>query len=147
MGSNYTFFFKSILAKSSSSTICPKPSDYWPCVCEKIIAGINPDTLKLSCNRKNLTDSRVSEILDTFLSNPEISPLSHLNFEFNQLTRVPNQVKLFHRLYVIHLQNNSIETIHSGAFMSTRRGGLDRLNVYLNDNKINRVEPGAFQGI
>ena len=31
--------------------------------------------------------------------------------------------------------------------MSTRRGGLDRLNVYLNDNKINRVEPGAFQGI
>lgn len=29
--------------------------------------------------------------------------------------------------------------------MSTR-GGKDRLNVYLTDNKISLIEPGAFQG-
>ena len=72
--------------------------------------------------------------------------MSHIILTDNRLTRVPNQVKLFERLYVVHLQNNSIETVQSGAFMSTR-GGKDRLNVYLTDNQIRLIEPGAFQGL
>ena len=128
--------------------MCPKASDYQPCACDKIIAGINPNTLRLSCGSKNLTDSRLSDILDAFVSSPEISLLSHLNLADNQLTRIPNQVKLLDRLYVIHLENNLIRTIRSGDFKSTRQGSSsqDRLNVYLSDNRINEIEPNAFQG-
>ena len=127
--------------------VCPNPSDYFPCKCEPEVFFSNGTLIELNCRDKNLNDSRISEILDSFLSAPEVTSLVILNLGSNQLTRVPDQVRRFDRLESIYLEKNIINIVHSGAFVfPVESSNQQRVEIRLNQNEISQVEPGAFQG-
>ena len=123
--------------------VCPPPDSYAPCSCIIDYSEENSDVIQLNCVSKNLTDSEISGILDIFLATPGVSPLGRLDLEYNQLTRIPNQIQFFPQLVWINLQDNKIESIVSGAFnfIST----VEYLS--LNLNPLATISPGAFQGI
>ena len=57
--------------------VCPPVEDYAPCNCTEFV---DSGTINLNCNRQNLTDAQVDRILDSFLLNATISPVSQLFF-------------------------------------------------------------------
>ena len=120
-----------------TAVVCPNPNNYAPCECN----DRGDETVILNCRGKMLDDSRVSEILDAFISTPGVSPLTSLNLWQNQLTRVPLQVKLLNQLEHLDLESNKITTVKSGAFKSNQL-----LSVFLSDNQLTSIDPGAFQG-
>lgn len=121
-----------------TAVVCPYPSDYSPCECN----DRGDETVILNCRGRQLNDSKVSDILDSFISTPGVSPLASLNLWQNKLTRVPKQVKLFNRLEHLDLEGNQIRTVESGAFKSNQL-----LSVFLSDNQLVDIEPGAFEGV
>jgi hypothetical protein len=121
-----------------TAVVCPNPSDYSPCECN----DRGDETVILNCRGRQLNDSKVSDILDSFISTPGVSPLASLNLWQNKLTRGPKQVKLFNRLEHLDLEGNQIRTVESGAFKSNQL-----LSVFLSDNQLVDIEPGAFEGV
>ena len=130
---------------SNTTLNCPPNASYSPCQCdeynpENVTDGIR---ISLDCSRHLLTDSKVSEILDSFLQ-PGVDPLGKMDLSFNKLTTVPDQMKFFPKLDYVSLFNNEIRSIQSsGAF-----NFLKTLTwLYLDNNQLASIAPGAFQGL
>ena len=125
-----------------AAVICPPAEGYAPCACQIDPYG-DGTTIRLNCNNQQLNDGQASAMLDVFLTTPGISPLSWFNFPGNRLTRVPNQFPLFPQLNFVDLGRSSIESVPTGAFNFS-----STLNIlYLNENGLRSIQPGAFQGI
>jgi Leucine-rich repeat (LRR) protein len=126
---------------SLTSSVCLWFGEVLPCKCTP---NYDPDgaLVGLNCRNSSLTDSSVNEILDALLAKPNSTSLSHLYLSENNLTRVPDQVKLFAQLKSVDLSDNRIAAIQSGAFESHQQ----QMMIFLNGNHINRIEPEAFQG-
>ena len=117
---------------------CPPAASVSPCVCRDNNDGV---TVFLNCYNQNLDDTKISQILNTFLSGG-VSPLGRLDLFFNKLTKVPVEIPQFPQLDLVYLYRNSIDSVKSGAFNFGKT--LVRLDLY--DNQIATIEPGAFQG-
>ena len=128
------------VTRPPSIEICPPPEAYAPCYCG--YTSLEPNAIALTCDSFNLTDSEVSDILDTFLSTPDISPLVLLSLRNNQLTRVPSQMQLFTELQVIDLENNAITSVESGTF----KFNADYLSLSLENNQLTTIAPDSFIG-
>ena len=126
----------------SMAGVCPPPGKISPCSCSDL--GNEGLVVQLNCVASNLDDSRASEILNTMISWPRVSPLRLLDFSRNLLTRIPKQLTQFDMLNSIALDNNQISTIESGAFNFSSET-LTRLS--LSSNPITTIQEGAFQGI
>ena len=121
--------------------VCPPPGEISPCSCSDL--GSDGLVIQLSCSSKSLVDSRASEILNTMLSWPGVSPLRSVNFYYNSLTRIPSELSLFPLLNTIRLDNNAISSISTNAF-NFSTATLTSLN--LDSNQITAIQDGAFQG-
>ena len=101
----------------------------------------------LDCSSLNLDDWQTSRILETFLSSGNVNRLRLLNLKNNQLTHVPNQIRLFSHLTRLNLGRNKIRSIKSEDFnfskVSTDDGGIQ---LWLNDNYLRHIEPCALLG-
>ena len=110
----------------------------------------------LNCEDLNLDDAKMSRILNVFLS-------SDLNREFtrridldsNQLTKIPSELSQFKRLQMVYFYYNAITSIKSGDIFnnststdlaSTSSSATRLIRLWLNNNAINHIEAGAFQG-
>ena len=123
----------------AQSTTCPPAASVSPCVCRDNNDGV---TVFLNCYNQNLDDTKISQILNSFLSTSGVSPLGRLDLFFNKLTKVPAEIPQFPQLDLVYLYRNSIDSVKSGAFNFAKT--LVRLDLY--DNQITAIEPGAFQG-
>jgi len=88
----------------------------------------------------------MSRILETFLSSGNVNRLRLLNLKNNQLTHVPNQIRLFSHLTRLNLGRNKIRSIiedFNFSKISTDDGGIQ---LWLNDNYLKYIEPGALMG-
>lgn len=125
---------------------CPTaPNDYWPCQCNINKTKVG-ETNHLDCSNRNLTNSRAGEILRVFLADQEmIQQLKEINFSYNQLSKVPFEIRFFHQTWLIDLSHNKIHSVPSGAFNSsaTKR---QPVKIALDSNKITSIEAKAFQG-
>ena len=125
-----------------TSSVCLWFGEVLPCKCtpnydsDGALVGLN-------CRNSSLTDSSMNEILDALLAKPNVTSLSHLHLSENNLTRIPDQVKLFTQLKSVDLSANQIVAIQSGAFVSHQQ----QMMIFLNGNQISRIEPEAFQGL
>ena len=125
--------------------VCPSPAEsYSPCSCDEY--SQQPGTISLYCAFKNLNDSAVSDILDSFVnasskSQSTISPIAELRLESNLLTRVPDQIRLFQQLHSVQLYGNEIEQIPPAAFNIT----VSPVRIVLYLNRIKTIAPYAFQ--
>ena len=133
----------SVMTPAARTEICPPPETYAPCYC-----GPNfkkPNTIQLSCfefQSLNLTDSEVSDILDVFVTTPDISPMIIFDAHTNQLTRIPSQIKLLNDLISINFYKNSITSVESGTFKFNDKGWF----LDLGANKLTTIPPGTFKG-
>ena len=126
----------------NAEIICPPPESYAPCSCSVDSTG-NGTTVRVGCSFNFLGDVRVSEILDAFLTTPSVSPVSYLTLNWNLLTRVPLQISQFTHLETVLLDQNFIISLPKNAFNFTRPPRY----LWLNNNRLNAIEAGAFQGI
>ena len=112
--------------------------------CSEDSGGYGGDgtSIALSCARNLLGDVRISEILEAFLNTPSISPVSVMHLNSNLLTRIPPQLPKFTQLSTISLDRNFILSFPSNAFNFTRPPKY----LWLNNNRLNGIEAGAFQG-
>ena len=136
--------------------VCPPAESYSPCSCDEYNQQpAAADTITLYCAFMNLNDSKVSDILDSFVNATSaaaaskyddaviISPIAELRLEGNSLTRVPDQIRLFPQLHSVQLYGNNIEHIPSAAFNIT----VNTVRIVLYLNQIKTIAPYAFQSI
>jgi len=125
---------------------CPiSRNDYWPCQCNINKTKVG-NSIHLDCSSRNLTNSRAGEILQVFLSDQKtIQQLEEINLSYNQLTKVPFEIRFFHQTWLIDLSHNKIHSVPSGAFnySATQR---QPVKIALDSNKITSIEAKAFQG-
>ena len=133
----FSCIFVIVIVKAD--VVCPPPDTYAPCRCTEDLSKLGG--VKLDCFERNLSDSNASNILDVFLS-PDISPISILNLSFNQLTRIPSQIRSFPHLQSVFITHNFIESIAFGDFNSTGRDTT--LNFF--HNQLTTIAPVAFTG-
>lgn len=101
--------------------------------------------LVLHCVGRLLTDEEVSDILQVFVSNSNVSSrLVRIDLPRNRLTRIPKQIRHFSQLSKLDLGYNKITHIKSGDFNFTSR--KDSTSLFLHENKISLIEPEAFLG-
>jgi len=87
------------------------------------------------------SDASVSRILDWILLSSS-KTLEILKISLIGITEIPSQIPSFTALTYLNLGSNSISTIKNGALIfSVPVSALE-----LGQNKINSIEPGAFQG-
>lgn len=135
--------------------VCPPAESYSPCSCDEYNQQpAAADTISLYCAFMNLNDSRVSDILDSFVNATSaaaseyddaviISPIAELRLEGNSLTRVPDQIRFLPQLHSVQLYGNNIEHIPSAAFNTT----VNTVRIVLYLNQIKTIAPYAFQSI
>jgi len=127
-----------------SAVVCPPAEAYSPCKCVEtafVREIYKPGTIYLQCYERNLSDLRLSDILDAFLTTPGVSPVGKLGLSFNQLTKVPKQIKLLPQVVAVDLKGNNISSIESGAFNFTTLQFLE-----MQKSQVVNIAPGAFQG-
>ena len=124
-----------------ADVVCPAPDAYAPCRCTEDLPT-NVGGIKLNCFDRNLSGLNASDILDAFLTTPDISPLSTLDLSFNQLISIPSQIRSFPHLQSVYIIHNSIESIAFGDFNITGRDTT--LNFF--NNQLTTIAPGAFAG-
>ena len=140
MQSLLAFAFFLFLAVKAD-VVCPPSFAYAPCICVEI--SERPGTIFVDCWDKPLGDSGVIRVLDAFLTTPNISQVGWVRLFNTQLTRIPDQMKLFPRLFWTDISGNSIPSIESGAFNFTENlEKLDLLGV-----ELTTIAPGAFGGL
>ena len=71
-----------------SPIICPDITSYFPCSCTPDLSIDNDPHITLICDKLNLTDSKMSDILDAFLTTPNVSKILRLALPGNNLTRL-----------------------------------------------------------
>ena len=113
--------------------------------------GFEPNgTMWLNCNRLSLSNEEMSQILNTFIENcKNISLLRQLTAISNFLTLIPHEIRLFPRLTTLNFYDNQIASIEKDDFVfsSGAIGDQDRIILFLDYNKIDYIEPGAFESI
>ena len=96
----------------------------------------------INFDEKQTADALVSRLLDWILlssaNSVEVLILSGVG-----ITNIPSQILSFTALKHLDLSVNSIQTIKNGAL----RFSAPVFSLRLASNKINSIEPGAFQGI
>ena len=126
---------------------CPvSRNDYWPCQCNTNKTKLR-NTFRLDCSNRNLTNSRAGELLTVFISDAQmVKQLEEIDLSYNQLTKVPFEIRFFHQTWLIDLSHNKIHSVQSGAFncSATQRRPV---KIALDSNKITSIEAKAFQGI
>ena len=122
-----------------AAVVCPPKDAFQPCYCFEYIG--KPDTITLDCLQKNLTDSRIGEILIVFLTTADISPVAQIDLTSNQLTRVPIQIRSFSELEDVFLDDNPITSIESGDFNTTRHNPSISIG-----SQLTTIAPGSFKG-
>ena len=147
-----------LILKLSSSlvnadTVYQPEAAYLPCTCNQYSTPLSEvdqyGIIALSCYGENLNDSRVSDILDAFITTPDVSPLTYLNLPSNNLTRVPTQIKSFDQILVVNLRSNAITSIQSSAFYLTDSYNSNPYTYPyfdLTSNQLTTIAPGAFTG-
>ena len=93
-----------ITCVSEATIVCPPEKAILPCQCQELIAR---ETIYLECYSTNLNDTRMGEIIDAFLSDPDVSPITLLSLGNNSLTRVPDRLPLsnYYRVPSLHKEN------------------------------------------
>ena len=124
------------------AAVCP--TEISPCFC---LERAETNTSSLFCVSPNANNiSRVIDVLETFLTTPDISPLESLQFQNGAyrfgMTSIPKQIRHFTKLNRFDVKRNKITFIESGAFNFT----ATLLELDLSDNLITAIAPGAFQG-
>jgi Leucine-rich repeat (LRR) protein len=107
-----------------------------------MISPIDITSSSLVCSGFDLDDIRVSQILNAFLSLGIDAPITTLSLDSNQLTRVPDQIRLFSKLGYLNLNNNLITTVTTGSFNIAVPFEL----VLQYNPTLAIIEAGAFQG-
>lgn len=120
---------------------CPPVEEYSPCICRDDI--FDDGALLLNCDSRNLDDQTASDLLDSFLAHQgDGQPVIRaLRMEYNFLTKIPEQIKLFSELQELYLYENDIETISTGSLTFNAAEKIVGLGT-----KIKTIEPGAFVG-
>ena len=127
-----------------ASIVCPPAANYAPCDCAEN-SSLKPGTIILNCASRNLNDTRVSDILDAFLTTPGVSPVTFIFFPNNQLTYVPSQMKRFTQLGEIYFSQNPIASINANDFNFA--GSANSFSFLdLSRTRLTFIAPGAFQG-
>ena len=106
--------------------------------------------MSLDCVALNLTDQEASTILNTFIRNSRNFTLLHLILlKHNHLTKIPPEIRLFPRLTQLHFGFNLIGSIRAVDFKFTLSKAEDDkvVKLFLSNNQISYIEPGAFEGI
>ena len=137
-----SFVWLMLLPSSSlinAAVVCPPESATSPCGCREYQLKLG--TIYIDCYAQKLNDSQVSDILDIFLASPGVSPFSVLDLRFNQLTRIPTQMKSFKQLLLVLLIENSITSIESGDFNTTRHNPSISIG-----SQLTTIAPGSFKG-
>ena len=129
-----------------ADVVCPPEDAYTPCYCTEYFTTTGQSVITLDCSYANLGDAKASDILDAFLSTPDVSPLGRLNLFRCQLSFIPEQIEYLNQLIYVHLASNNITTIESGAFNFI---GPDNSFRYLtlDSNQVTTIAPGALKGI
>ena len=130
-----------VVSVRAAEAECPSQAAVSPCTCHVCPSDGDQD-LWLYCDNDQLDDVNASRILSAFISTSSkfVSPLREIFFFNNNLTRVPDEVRLFNNLDSITLGNNPIQSIESGSFNLTRK-----LNYLAMGNSVNNIRPGAFR--
>ena len=119
--------------------VCPPSAAIAPCRC-----GVESITgeIALDCFNKHVGDANMSDILDVFLTTPELSALPAIFVEYNDLTYVPHQLKFFPKVDLI-LADNKITIIEKDSlnYQVSGKSAID-----LSDNGLTTIAPGAFRG-
>ena len=136
------FFLVQLSVPVDADVICPPAEAISPCTCREYTTT----TTNLFCREMKLTDSQVSDILDAYLTTPNVSQVGQLLLNYNELlTRVPVQMKSFTQLSETFLSYNSFTSIELGAFNFTDDANpLHYLD--LGFNQLTTIAPGAFKG-
>ena len=125
-----------------AAVICPPIEAISPCACIQQL----PATITYLDSYSNyLNDSQASDILDAYLATPNVSPEGRLELMYNQLTRVPVQMKSFTQLEYASLHQNLITLIESGTF-SAPDDDYPLWYFDLSYNKLTTIAPGASKG-
>lgn len=121
--------------------VCPPPASISPCRCSDL--GSDGLVIQLNCRSASLDDAAASQILDTMLSFPGVSPLRLLDMYDNRLSRVPSQLPQFVLLNSIDLSYNLITNVEYNAFNFST---ATLTSLILSRKSISSIEEGAFQG-
>ena len=121
---------------------CPESSLISPCRC-KLEQYLDDKFMELDCSFRDLNNSMISDVLDAFNSTMK-RPLSRFNLSNNRLTQLPEQLRILDRLRFVNLGHNQIKVVRTGTFKS--KSSKRHTEVFLNDNKIIKIEPNSFQG-
>jgi Leucine-rich repeat (LRR) protein len=101
--------------------------------------------ISLDCNSKRLNDSQTGDLLNAFLTTPGVSQVAWIDLHFNQLTRIPAQIRSFPKLVYIDVSFNTIDVFQSGDFNFVSSNKLTTL--WGNGNRLKSIAPGAFEGL
>jgi len=133
---------------NDANRFCPESESIAPCQC--VNHGLEPNgSMALFCDNLNLNDEEASHILTSFISNnSDFSFLRVVSFKRNLLTRIPHEIRHFPRLTQMNFGNNQIDTIRAVDFNFTSPiiYNHEIVLIFLYSNKINYIEPGAFDG-
>jgi len=120
--------------------VCPPTTSYTPCKCIESPANY----ISINCFGLGLNDSRMREILTSFLTTPGVNSVAYLYLQSNKLTYVPREIKFFTQATDVELYNNNISSIESGVFNFSGPLPLSRLE--LSTIQLTTIAPGAFKG-
>jgi len=101
--------------------------------------------ISLDCNSKSLDDSLTGDVLNAFLTTPGVSPVAWIDLHYNQLTRIPAQIRSFPKLVYIDISFNTIGVFQSDDFNFVSSNKLTTL--WGNGNQLKSIAPGAFGGL
>ena len=99
----------------------------------------------IDCGSAGLDDAKMSQLLQLFINNPAVSPLTLVYLAYNRLTKIPNEIAQLNQLDSVYLQGNNIRSIQSNAFNSSST--LRVLHFAPNHKDVGSVSliaPGAF---
>ena len=125
---------------------CPPAAAYAPCKCQEFNDFTEDSgTIKIDCSFQSVDDVRVSEVLDAFLTTPNVSPVEKLDLEYNKLTRVPLKVhnKFFPKLLTVLLSSNQITSVDATEVFDFTE---NLSGLFLYQNQLTTIAPGAFKG-
>ena len=120
---------------SAALSQCPTEELYSPCKCHDDV--FDDLSLLLDCDQQSIDDQQMSEILNVFL----IYPLRALRAEYNRLTKIPDEIKLFPKLQELYLYENDIQIITAGSLTFNSVEKIVGLGT-----RVHTIEPGAFVG-
>ena len=132
----YRFFVPQVAMSADAS--CPPAASLSGCTCRK---ELKENLIKIVCSSKvKLDDLSIENLLQALLKTG-VSPTIEFSTSKGHLTQVPTSLSKLSKLTNIHMRDNQITSIPSGAFQSSSQ---TLMTIVLRQNKISSIEPGAF---